>query len=97
MGIRWIALLQSARASSVRFNSVSGGAAIGVGHGQVGIEPDRLVEVGEGLVVLSQELPGPAAIVEGHGVLGIELYGPVEVGDGLVRMAFFGRAVPRLA
>ena len=58
--------------------------AIEVGLGVPGIDPDRLVVFGDGLVVLRPGLPGVAAVVVGGGVPGIDPDRRAVVGDGLV-------------
>ncbi len=50
----------------------------------LGIEPDGLIEVGDGLVVLLLKGPGIATFFEGEGGIRVEPDRLVEVGDGFV-------------
>src|SRR5208337_2446769 len=59
-------------------------AAVVVRRGVLGVEADRLVEIGDGLVVLPFGVPGVAAAVVRQGDLGVEADRLVEIGDGLV-------------
>src|SRR5271166_2098014 len=59
-------------------------AAVAVGQCVPGIEPDGLVVVGDGLVVVLLVVSSPAAVVVGSRVTGIEPDGFVVVGDGPV-------------
>ena len=54
------------------------------GKGELGIEPDRLVVVGDGAVIVRLGGIGEAAVVEGRGRLWIEPDRLVVVGDGAV-------------
>ncbi len=53
--------------------SARAAAALEIGVGVLGIDQDRLVEIGDGMVKVAAIAVGDAAIVVGEGVLRIEL------------------------
>ena len=59
------------------------------GHGEFGIEPDRLIVVGDGAVVVALVAVGVAPIVEGHDEFWIEPDRLIVVGDGALVVALF--------
>ena len=59
-------------------------AAVVVGHGELGVEPDRLAVVGDGVVVVALGEIREAAVVADVGCVGDELDRLVEVGDRAV-------------
>ena len=65
----------------------AGVAAVVVGGGVLGVEPDGLVVVGDRPVEVALGLTGEAAVVVGGGVLGVEPDGLVVVGDRPVEVA----------
>src|SRR5262249_38798523 len=67
-----------------------GHAAVVVGGGEAGVEPDGRVEVGDGLVEVALVGVGVAAVEIGLGAVGGEGDGLVEVGDGLFVLAAVG-------
>ena len=79
--------MKSAMARSKSPLAAPGEAAVGVGGGVFRIEPDRLVEVGDGAVVVALVALGDAAVGVGDGVFRIEPDRLVEVGDGAVVVA----------
>ena len=64
-----------------------GQAAIVVGESEFRIEPDGLVEILNGAVVVALLVIGKAAVVVGDRELGIELDGLVEILNGAVEVA----------
>jgi hypothetical protein len=58
--------------------SVPGEAAIGVGDGKFGVEPDRLGVVGDGAVVVVPGVPDVAAVVVGKAAIAGRLAGIVD-------------------
>ena len=59
-------------------------AAIHVGRGPIGCEANRLVEVGQGAVVLLPLVPQPSAHAKGIQVPAVPFDRVIEVGHGLV-------------
>ena len=70
-------------------------AEIHVGFGEVGLEPDRLAECGDGLVELALGNSGEAEVVVGGGVVGLEPDRLAEFGDRLVVLPLVPGARPR--
>ena len=58
-----------------------------MGFGQVGIEPHRLAEVGEGLSLVALLAQGVAQVVVGQGEVRPEPHRRAELGDRLFRLA----------
>ena len=67
-----------------------------MGLGEVGLEPDRLAECGDGLGQLPLAAQGVAEVVVGLGVVGLEPDRLAVFGDGLVQLPLARRASPRL-
>jgi len=65
----------ASKATVMRLIGQPSGAAVVVGVGVIRVEADRLVEVGDGAIVIALGLPGVGAAVEGQGVVRIETYG----------------------
>ena len=78
-----IASRYSAMASATSPGS-QGVAEVEVGHGVVGLEPDRLAVCGDGLVELPLGTQGDAEVGVGDGVVGLEPDGLAGGGDGPV-------------
>ena len=68
-------------------------AEVAVGLGVVGLEPDGLAVVGDGLVQLPLVAQGDAEVVVGLGVVGLEPDGLAVVGDGLVQLPLVPQGV----
>ena len=67
-----------------------------MGHGEVGLEPDRRAVFGVGLGQLPLVAQGDAEVVVGLGVVGLEPDRLAVFGDGLGQLPLGARAMPRL-
>ena len=95
-GLRRIASRHAAMASSSFPWSFRVIAEAIVGQGEVGLEPDRLAERGDGLVELPLVLQGDAEVIVGLGEVGLEPDRLAAFGDGLVDLPLVARVTPRV-
>jgi hypothetical protein len=66
------------------------GAAVAIGAGVLRIEPDRVVQIGDGAVEVALVGVNDGAVEIDAGVSGIKPERVIIVGDGMIEVALFG-------